>query len=879
VDVVELSSGGAAPQQAPLAVRVGGTVVDLGAGTPPVLPLVDVAADSVTLAVPHDGPALPAVSVRLRGIETPVDLAGGHEVGETRVMFVNFAIQGLNDLFAVADDDYDPPRTYTQVTMRDEMASYSSRPGSRERHTGDGYAFTLDAHRRYRIPQMWAMNGGLLGLLAHDSPRDLTDMRADVTAGLLVPVVAGYGAHRIPYYSTATNTDAVALGSEAMEKILGATSAVYYPDSRIATDRPNVVDALAAAGVEYLVVDAGTGEGRGADCETGNTVARKADPPLGEQTGTRYASWQNLWRDRATGRKVLFIDREMKDGVLGSDDWEADRGKVTYNLRRKFIEMAAQPALRAGNLLVYSDDADKASGNGWFDGFYDGSELPFNHRYQAVLSWLSAHPWVRVVTTTDLAGEAPVGELDLVRASDPSIDGWRLEGCEPTAGVHPDFDLAYDTWYVAWARTRAAWLGETLRDVSDRAEDAIARRRDGGGHEDDRMVLLARMYLTLCLHESQWSKRPRLGGSTDAEDFVVAESLQLRNLHVYLAASFWAEWAAAVAAGTQPAGAHRDDGPVVEQVAAFEEAGFAGAPPAWWRPDAAGLQWDHDPLPNVVLYNEEALVVVDRNGGRVTHLFAMVDGHPVSVSGTHKAYQFLEMDWASDGGVECDGIVLQNTVATPNHAYVACDVDASVGTVGAAPSGDAVFDWYYPDNFNAYEVDAPGADPQVTLQYGPATTDRPPPASVADLEARLEDDRTDRLAGGRGIVLHDVDEFGAFSKTVRLDGRTVHVEYRDARPGHRVANEFCVDLLGSALHGVRQRPGVDADQGGASVTNDDGLAVRVELGTGCELSAATRAPLTPPSVDSLRLHRVMTDNVEIVAPEGGSFDYRIVLPG
>ena len=67
-------------------------------------------------------------------------------------MFVNFAIQGLNDLFATPDDDYQPPRTYTRLTMRDEAASYSSRPGSEENSVGDGYAFTIDAHRRYRHP-------------------------------------------------------------------------------------------------------------------------------------------------------------------------------------------------------------------------------------------------------------------------------------------------------------------------------------------------------------------------------------------------------------------------------------------------------------------------------------------------------------------------------------------------------------------------------------------------------------------------------------------------------------------------------------------------------------------------------------------------------
>ena len=89
---------------------------------------------------------------------------------------------------------------------------------------------------------------------------------------------------------------------------------------------------------------------------------------------------------------MLFIDPEMKDRLLGADEHDADRGKIAYDLRRKFIELAAQPRLRRGNLLVYSDDADKASGNGWFDGVYQGSELQFNQRYQAALSWLAAHP-------------------------------------------------------------------------------------------------------------------------------------------------------------------------------------------------------------------------------------------------------------------------------------------------------------------------------------------------------------------------------------------------------------------------------------------------------------------------------------------------------
>ena len=882
VDVVELSEGLIAPERAPLTVKLldGTAVLELDGDESAVLPLVDVAADAVTFAVPHDGGVLSSVDVQYRHAAAVTVHLDDRAAGETRVMIVNFAIQGLNDLFATADDDYTPPRTYTQVTMRDEAASYSSRPGSRERHTGDGYELTLDAHRRYGVPQLWAMNGGLLGLLAHDRPDALETMRADVDAGLLVPVVAGYGAHRLPYYRTETNTDAVVLGDEAMRSILGRTSAVYYPDSRITTDAPQIRDALRAAGVRYLVVDAGEGEGLGDDSTRGATVVVGAKPELGTTAGTAqdplYVSWQNMWFDTYTETTVLFIDPELKDKLFQTDDWQADRGKVHYDLRRKFIELAAQPTLRAGNLVVYSDDADKASGNGWFDGFYRDGELPYNHRYQAALSWLSTHPWVRVVTTAELDEEEPVGRLHLQRASDPKMPDWNL-GIRKNPG-EPSFDLDFDTWYYAWAHNQAAWLGESLAAISIRAENAIAHRRAVA--HDDELVLLARLYLTLCLHESQWSKRARIDdadapGRTDVENFVVAESLQLRNAHVYLNASFWAQWAATAASDEEH---HRDDGDVIRWVAEFEKKeSSASGPPAWSRAGQEGLQWDHDPLPNVVLYNRHALVVIDRNGGRITHLFAMLDGRPVSVSGTHKAYQFLDMDWASDGGVECDGSVLQNTVATPNHAYVACDIDASRGTIGASPAGDPEFDWYYPDNFNAYDVTDPTGLPEVTLTYGPATTDAPAPATIADLERELADDREQKVAGGRGIVRHDIDEFGAFAKTIRLDGRTVHVEYRGTRPGHRVANEFCVDLVRSALHGQRQTHAVAADGLSGTVTNEGGLEVRVALDAGCAFTEAACAPLDPPTVESLRLHRVMTDNLEIVAPDGGDFSYRIVL--
>ena len=180
--------------------------------------------------------------------------------------------------------------------------------------------------------------------------------------------------------------------------------------------------------------------------------------------------------------------------------------------------------------------------------------------------------------------------------------------------------------------------------------------------------------------------------------------------------------------------------------------------------------------------------------------------------------------------------MLQNTVWSPNHGYVACDVEASRGTVGSRPPNDRGLDLYYPDNFNLYDevfdgTDGPTALPAVTFEYGPGTGEDPP-STVAGLTALLEADRVEKLAGRRGTVLHDVGEFGVFRKTVRLDGRTVHVAYRDTEPGHRVANEFCVDLLAAALHGRRQTHAVAPDGRSATVTNDDGLTVRLELGPG-----------------------------------------------
>ena len=323
-----------------------------------------------------------------------------------------------------------------------------------------------------------------------------------------------------------------------------------------------------------------------------------------------------------------------------------------------------------------------------------------------MLSWLATHPWVEVVTTDDLTDDDVVGELDLLRASDPYIEEqWRLATIPPPrprqrAGLrHLVRRVGRDTARPGSGRRCA------------RSPTGPSRRSSGPAADDpddgDELLLLARLYFLMCLHESQWSKRPRIEpgseGFDHCENFVAAESLQLRNAHVYLAARHWARWARSGGTGGAPRRRPGGGGGRGGRVSP------AAAPP-WWRgPSTPGCSGTTTRCPTSCSTTSTRWWCVDRNGGRITHLFAMVGGRPVSVSGTFKAYQFVDADWAVDSGVECDGLVLQNTVWSPNHGYVACDVEASRGTVGSRPPNDRGFDLYYPDNFNLYD-EVPGAD-------------------------------------------------------------------------------------------------------------------------------------------------------------------------
>jgi hypothetical protein len=825
------------------------------------VPFVDWYADTVTVSAPD--PDRRPVVVDAYGRMVDEAAAGGR--GRARLLVAHFCIQAVNDLLEVPFDGapkgvYGPPRTYMQVTMRDEDGLYSSRPGV-DKPNGGGYVDGLTMHRRFGVPYHLALNGGVLVLAAHDCADDLDTLRADVASGLARPAIAGYGSHRIPYYSAEANIRDVTACLDVLDTYLEprSTPTVFYPDQRLYRQRPETVELLDSPHVEYVVLDSATGYydnvasvvpgANAAGCDLGPTM---------------------LWTDETTTAHVLFIDTTLKDTAFGGDSWAF--GKPDLAVRRRFMRMALDPRLRERNLLVYGDDFEKACNNGWFEHVSGMRE-----RWAAFLEWVAAHrSWLQVVTAEDLDPDADsVGTIDVVESIDATLDPGGIR----TKDVYGN-PFHYDTWQRAWSDTEALWIGGTLGEITDTVETALRCWPDDAR---DQLHETAWLAFLMDQHENAWNMQALEGGDPnlrpigDPEEFTVVEGLQVRNVLVWLKASLWARWAR----NARPGETWVDDGPVFDAIRRLPDT--VGVTPAARDLVRDPQRWDGDPLETAVLYNTEALVVVDRNGGRVTHAFVLRDGVPRTVSGTFKSYQYRD-----SGGRECDGPVVQNTVWTPNHRYVGTDLDLlHQRTVRwpqnrpGLPDRPAMTDVErtFPDNFNAYDCDTAAVAGAVVCTYTP----KDPPAADLDaaaLRSLLEQDGRARRDGvGCPVVWHALI---TFVKTFTLRGSTLEVSYTGVPVGHLVDNEFCVDLFAGAQRRALLTREVDRATGTAVIAMPGEGAVMLRTGSGCEITPDSSLRTVEEATaagrvrEFLSLHRVLTEAVQLRAT-ASEFDYAVEL--
>jgi hypothetical protein len=921
---------------------------------------VDRSTDSMLLTVPRNGAPLRTITVTTRndGAEFeqvvvplgppagPAEPTGAEDPPEADLptppaavglMIIGYLNQALNDLFAHPLAAYQPPRNFAQVTFQDEKALFSSRPEARENNIPDGYRYVLEAQKAYGLRMVWSWNGGAALLLKHGlEPAQFDEIVAATRPDpgqphgdrpLISIANSGYGARRNRYYGLVSNckelryadalldrlfpADAAVDSTEAARSRSTHTNGIYFPDSRVWTDREAERTAVQEVGrdmVRYLVIDRSTATYRPDD---GAEALCFVGPDAAPGRQGNY-----LWRHPDLGLEFLVGEDDLRQHIVNASPDEITRGQVAYAVR--LMLMRAVDRTRRGDpqrLFCVADDFDHFSANGWFDGDYAGSENRFATAFLAAACWLEQHPWVQVVTPEDdLAAFRNPEPLGITTAIDPSIDpfgatdvattplcppAWRLytnncvctdrclgvEGfatpeklgeVEPGPSEVVTTRIGLDLWERAWSATPALALGpgRTLGQISRKLEQTLEtwpeRYRNG-------LADIAWRQFLLSTHECMWSKR-RVEAEEDhpandspfrwePEDFVISETLQMRNAWTYLNASVWAAWADEHAGepNTQILAADSRADPSDSLRGMIRNAGSADPP--WHSGRRSSLYWNQTIRPNVVLYNTQMCVVVSRNGGRIVAAFLRTPHGPVSVSGTCKTHQFVTL---GDQEIPCDGQRLQGDVYSPNHAYLGADVIQSQPRLGQFfdQRNDRLQQTWLPDSFNAYAcrpVTDPEGRPSLRCSYRAGSSTPVPDPEVqcwGQVEKLFAEDLRLVARGGRGIVWHD---FPPFHKTIRLEGSTVKIDYGGTGPGHLVSNEITLDLLDMLQGGEGQEYLPPRYTHQASVRRGDLEAV-VRLRSGCVFAPATR---------NTGGKRVLTHDLQVCATGEGGFSYEV----
>ena len=734
----------------------------------------------------------------------------------------------------------------------------------------------------------------------------------------------GYGARRNRYYGLVSNrkeleyadallgrlfpVDPAADSSAVGRSRSRPTDGIYFSDSRVWTDLPAERAAVQEVGrdlVRYLVIDRSTATHQPHD-------GAEALCFVGPDAPGREGNY--LWRHPDLGLDFLVSEDDLRQHIVNAGTDEIARGQVAYAVR--LMLMKAVDRTRRGEaqrLFCVADDFDHFSANGWFDGDYGGSANRFATAFLAAACWFEQHPWVQVVTPEDdLAAFRNLEPLAITSAIDPSIDPlgatdvestplcpptWRrytnncvcTDQCLGTEGLAtPDklwqrepgsaktvrTRIRLDLWERAWSATPALAIGGTLGEIShglERTLDAWPKRYQNG------LADLAWRQFLLSTHECMWSKRKVEPGENhptndspfrwEPEDFVISETLQMRNAWTYLNAAVWAVWASEHAAetNTQILAADSSADPSDSLRGMIREAGSADPP--WRSRRRSSLYWNQTIRPNLVLYNAQMCVVVSRNGGRIVAAFLRTPDGGVSVSGTCKSHQFVTL---GDREVPCDGQRLQGDVYSPNHAYLGADVIQSQPRLGQFfdQRTDQPQQTWLPDSFNAYAclpvTDQEGR-PSLRCSYEVGSSTPSPDPEVhcwGQVEKLFAEDLRVVRRGGRGIVSHS---FPPFSKTIGLVGSTIKIDYDGTGHGHLVSNEITLDLL-DVLQGGEGQEYVPPDgTGRAGVVRND-LEATVQLGGGCAFAPATR---------KTGGKRALTHDLQVYATGEGGFSYQV----
>lgn len=436
--------------------------------------------------------------------------------------------------------------------------------------SANGYLKILELHKRYQIPLNLHVSGTLLEALLWHRPDVLFALRELRQGGLLELIGSSYGQNIMRFFSDAHNMrqlrELLALYGQHLEVDPRTVMVFWLPERVWDTEKLAKVLSdpwLPNGGYRYVLID---------DrllYPSGNGCPSRSDYDRAEGWHVENFGAYEIFQGR--GLIALPIARTLRQTIPP----DADRLDKIHAL----LGWLSCASLEAGpDLLgVYADDLEKASGVGGWDPRGPG-------RYEALLQWISATPWVRSVRLTDWARQA------------------RLAGVKPIevgtyVEMSRDFGAGegYGNWYFApgWDPYRSYF------QLSEAKLDAVT-----AGRADPVLIELGWKHLLASAWQTAWHT-PLSGvhGNPSADGrpspWIRAIASHSRSAGVIAEAAYWMS--------------HKD-----------KEA------------HAYAYDIDNDGVEELVLTNDRLFAVLSpKDGGRLVYLFSvhgtagrMVVGNP-----------------------------------------------------------------------------------------------------------------------------------------------------------------------------------------------------------------------------------------------------------
>ncbi len=555
-----------------------------------------------------------------------------HSHEQTNICFVHHALQDYNDLFEIPISQYDPPRTFLETIVKDEKSCVdSSARNAEDDQVFDGYIYGITAHLETNTPCNLAMAYSLLSGLkcSPDNSGKIQDfftlLHRSITTGIVSLTAETFENHPLPYFPLDFNNWSISFPLRAMPNILDLSTlpTTFWVSNRTWKETSNVIHAFKGTGIQLVVLD---------DYPHFNDYRDNlTHPPC------------HYYKDSFSGQGMVFIDTLAREAMVKDINTDEDYMCV-LKLRERLIWQACEKGPHS--ITVYGDDFEKICNNGYFDGNKDN----YNTFFVNNLNWIRSRPYIRIIQLEQILKEqwAPQ-QISMGSGTAPFIDGHDDAGFGyyRHIGIN-DLDNYgkgnhYDAWWDKWKGLSSQKLfGEHSYGLSDigYGEMLTMVTRELEDLSNPSLKELGYIFLAANSHEMAFNgvgynnKEPGL-----PPFFILSLSDHLRYSWVFTQIAFWIEY---------------DSKQTSTRV----------------------LDIDLDGIEEVLMYNRQLLIIIDRCGGKGTFMFLRLGDRVCLISGNPSTWDYLQ-----ENGEWRRGSQVFGDTWTPSHNSIAAEIDHEVNNI------------------------------------------------------------------------------------------------------------------------------------------------------------------------------------------------------